>query len=269
MNMKRIITTVVGIPIVVAVFMFANIKILDIIVSLIAIRSIYEYSKCAKNTCNVISWLAYIPAIFIAFIHIIPVDLWMKILPMIIPVFLLFLFMKVIITDGKTTYKDVAYTIAGVIYLISLIIFLPLLYGKENGKIYFWYVILSSWGSDIFAYIIGKHFGKHKFSKISPNKTIEGCIAGLVGAVVLSLLYTVFVNKTYNLNMNYLYIAIICAILGILGQVGDFSASVVKRHFDVKDFSDLFPGHGGMIDRIDSIIFIAPFAYYSFIILLG
>ncbi len=269
MNIKRVLTTVIGMPIIIAIFVLANPIIIDILLAIVAIRSIYEYSTCAKKTCNIISWIAYIPAIMIAFLHIISKDIWLKVLPIIIPVFLLFAFFQVIITDGKNTYKDVVYTVTGTFYLITLIVFFSLLYGAKNGKIYIWYIMLSAWGSDILAYIIGKHFGKHKFSKISPNKTIEGCIAGLLGAIILSLIYTFFINKAFPLNIEYLHIIIISAILGIIGQIGDFSASVIKRHFEVKDFSDLFPGHGGMIDRIDSIIFIAPFAYYSFIILLG
>jgi len=269
MNLKRILTTVIGIPIVVAVFMFAGAKIIDILLAVVALRSINEYIKCSEKTCKVIAWISYIPAILVAFIHIISIDIWMKILPIIIPIFILLLFLQVIVTDGKTTYKDVAYTSMGILYIIPLIVYFSLLYGSEKGNIYIWYVMISAWGSDIAAYIIGKHFGKHKFSKISPNKTIEGCVAGLLGAIGLCLLYTLFINQYFDLNVGYIYVAVISGILCIIGQIGDFAASVIKRHFEVKDFSDLFPGHGGMIDRIDSIIFIAPFAYYFFVIIMG
>ena len=275
MNIKRILTTIVGIPIIIALFTLANPIVTDIILAVVAIRSIYEYSKCAEKTCKIISGLSYIPAILIAFLHVISNEIWLKIFPIIIPLFLLFAFLQVIVTDGKTNYKDVAYTTTGVTYIVSLITFFSLLYGANNGRFYIWYIMISAWGSDIFAYIIGKHFGKHKFSKISPNKTIEGCIAGLLGAVCFGLIYTYFVNNNLQayldtaIHIDYWKIGIICAILSGIGQIGDFAASVIKRHFEVKDFSDLFPGHGGMIDRIDSIIFIAPFAYYIFIVLMG
>lgn len=269
MNIKRILTTIIGAPIVIALFALANPIIIDALLAIVAIRSIYEYSKCAEKTCKIISWLAYIPAVLIAFLHIIPEDVWGKIIPIIIPLFLLFAFLQVIVTDGKTNYKDVVYTTTGVLYLVPLIAFFALLYGGNKGRYYMWYIMTSSWVSDIFAYIVGKHFGKHKFSKISPNKTIEGCIAGLVGAVIAGIIYTICLNKYFGFEIDYLQIGIIAAVLCVIGQIGDFAASVIKRHFDVKDFSDLFPGHGGMIDRIDSIIFIAPFAYYIFMILLG
>ena len=269
MNLKRIGTALIGGPIIIALLVLGNPKTIDALLALVAIRAINEYNNCAKKTCNPISWISYIPAIAIAFIHVIPYEIWLKILPLVLPMFLLYQFVQVIVTNGKTTYKDLVYTSTGCIYIVSFLTFLSLLYGAENGKILVWFIMLAAWGSDIFAYIIGKKFGKHKFSKISPNKTIEGCVAGLVGAAVLSLVYAIVVNKFFALNLVYWQIVLIACSLGTIGQIGDFAASVIKRHFDVKDFSDLFPGHGGMIDRIDSIIFIAPFAYYIFVILLG
>ena len=128
-------------------------------------------------------------------------------------------------------------------------------------------LIIAAWGTDIFAYFIGKHFGKHKFSKVSPKKSIEGCIAGTIGAVVLMLGYTYFANNYWGVNYSYAYIAIIGIILSLIGQIGDFSASSIKRYVDIKDFSNLIPGHGGMLDRIDSLLFLAPFAYALFTLL--
>ncbi len=144
--------------------------------------------------------------------------------------------------------------------------FIALTYGIEgniSGKILVWYIIIAAWGTDTFAYLCGKSLklGKTKFSKVSPNKSIEGCVAGTIGAVILCLIYTFGINQYFGFEISYISIAVISFILSIIGQIGDFSASVIKRHFGVKDFSELFPGHGGMIDRIDSVMFIAPFAY--------
>lgn len=267
--MKRLGTAIIGGPIVIAILVLGNPILIDILLALIAVRSINEYNNCAKKTTNTISWLSYIPALLIAFIHILPIEIWGKILPILIPGFLLLQFIQVIVTDGKTSYKDIAYTTTGSLYILSLVVFLALLYGAKNGKILVWFIMFSAWGSDTFAYLTGKYLGKHKFSKISPNKTIEGCIGGLLGAIILCLIYAIIVNNAFGLNLVYWQIGITAIVLSIIGQIGDFAASAIKRHFEVKDFSNLFPGHGGMIDRIDSIIFIAPFAYYIFVILLG
>ena len=96
---------------------------------------------------------------------------------------------------------------------------------------------------------------------MSPNKSIEGCIGGIIGAVAISLLFTYAFNTLFEMNFSYLVIIGISICLSIVGQIGDFAASSIKRYVGIKDFSNLIPGHGGMLDRIDSVIFIAPFAY--------
>ena len=138
----------------------------------------------------------------------------------------------------------------------------------QNGKILIWFILIISWGTDTFAYCIGKLMGKHKFSKISPNKTIEGCVGGVIGAVILTLIYTYICNTVWNMNISYLVIIIVSVFLSIVSQIGDFAASSIKRYMGIKDFSNLIPGHGGMLDRIDSVIFVAPFVYMLFAILL-
>ena len=158
--------------------------------------------------------------------------------------------------------QDIAVTFFGICYIPLFLMYLPLLMGSENGKILIWFVIIAAWGTDIFAYIIGKKLGKHKFSKISPNKSIEGCIGGTLGAIIIALIYTFCINACLKMNINYLFITVITLLLSVVGQLGDFSASSIKRYVGIKDFSNLLPGHGGMLDRIDSLIFIAPFAYF-------
>ena len=134
----------------------------------------------------------------------------------------------------------------------------------KNGKILIWYAIIAAWGTDIFAYVVGKHFEKHKYTKVSPKKSIEGCVGGTLGAIILMLVYTYFVNTYFGTNYSYLYVSGIGLILSLVGQIGDLAASTIKRYVDIKDYSNLIPGHGGMLDRIDSLIFLAPFAYALF-----
>ena len=93
-------------------------------------------------------------------------------------------------------------------------------------------------------------------------------MAGVFGAVLLSIIYTIIINNNLSFGINYLKIGIAAGIFCIIGQIGDFAASTIKRHFDIKDFSHIFPGHGGMLDRIDSVMFIAPFAFCMFTFIL-
>ena len=167
----------------------------------------------------------------------------------------------------KVNVKDISVTLLGVAYIVIFIVFLPMLKDVENGNLLVWYVLFTSWGTDIFAYMIGVKFGKHKISKISPNKSVEGCAGGLAGAILFSIAYTFILNTWFNMNISYLYITLIAFSLSVLGQIGDLSASSIKRYNEIKDFGNLIPGHGGMLDRIDSVIFIAPFAYFLLIAL--
>lgn len=290
MNIKRILTTLIGLPAVIAIFVLGNKYLIDILIAVIACFALTEYFKCMSKEAKSISWIGYVLAIGIAFIHVLNIQTILILLAIGIPSILLLLFLHIIITDMKITFKDIAFSFIGIMYVIFFIMFIPLIYGMGNpyeitlttdagiantfsgnvlnGKYLIWYLLTTAWGSDILAYCVGKHFGKYKFSKVSPNKTIEGCIAGVVGAVILSLGYTCLLNNIVDYNISYITIGIISAVLCVIGQIGDFAASTIKRYFDVKDFSEIFPGHGGMIDRIDSVMFIAPFAFCIFSFLL-
>lgn len=181
---------------------------------------------------------------------------------MLVPTSIVLLFINVIATSMKTEPKDIFATFFGICYVIGFLVFLPLLYSMPNGKFLIWYILIAAWGTDTFAYAVGMRFGKHKLTKISPKKSIEGSIGGTVGAVVLALIYTVVVQRYVDLNLSYVFVAIATLVLSILSQLGDLSASSIKREMEIKDYGNLIPGHGGMLDRIDSIIFVAPFAYF-------
>ena len=206
----------------------------------------------------------YLSAFLIAGMHILNYKVWI----MAIPIIILLLFLKVILTNMKVSIRDLAITLLGIIYIVGLLAFIPLLNGLHNGKLLIWYILFAAWGTDIFAYFVGKTIGKHKFSKISPKKSIEGCIGGLIGAVLSMVIYTIVINNVYNLDISLVYISFIAVILSAIGQIGDFAASTIKRHVGIKDFSNLIPGHGGMIDRIDSVMFVAPFVY-MFLVIIG
>lgn len=127
-----------------------------------------------------------------------------------------------------------------------------------NSSKYVWLVYIIAFGSDTFAYFTGKFFGKKKlYPEVSPNKTIEGAVGGVIGSTILSLIYFNYlsINK-------YFYIIIFSVSTSIFSMVGDLTASKIKREFDVKDFGNLLPGHGGIMDRFDSVLFVAPAVYY-------
>lgn len=261
MNLKRILTTIIGLPIVLFILLGTNIYVVDAFMAIILLRAVYEYKNClAKKKIKVVSWIMYLAAISVAFLHIVPENVVNMIFLYSVPAILLILFAHVVATEMKITLKDITYTLLGIIYLIGFSIFIPLIIGKAYGGYLIFLVLFTAWGTDSFAYLVGKKFGKHKFSSVSPNKSIEGCIAGTLSSLILCMLLAFVMQSRENLEISYLAFGMAGVILSLIGQLGDFSASVIKRSFGIKDFSDLIPGHGGIIDRIDSIIFIAPFA---------
>lgn len=263
MNIKRIISTVIGLPLVLILLIIGNKYVVDIAISVIAIMGIHEYFHCfEQKEYHPIKWIGYLAAILIAFIHIIPKEQTLLLIGAIIPISILVMFAKVIASNMKTNIIDVAITFFGICYIILFLMFLSIIREMPNGKFLIWFVFIASWGTDAFAYIFGKAIGKHKFTQVSPNKTIEGCIGGTLGSVVLAVIYAMICNHFTTLEINYIFIAFVTVLLSIVGQIGDLSASSMKRYTGIKDFSNLIPGHGGMLDRLDSVIFIAPFAYF-------
>lgn len=263
MDIKRYISGLIGFPLLACIFILGNKYIVDVAFSIIAVLSIYEFYKSFKVKNKPIEWLGYAMSVLIAFLHIIPECYVMPIIGMLIPLVVLILFLHVILSNMKINVIDMAVSLFGISYIAVFTMFLALIYSKTNGKILIWYVLFSAWGTDVLAYLIGKNFGKHKLkSSVSPNKSVEGCIAGIFGSIILVMIYTIFVNNFFNLGVPYIFALILAVILSIVGQVGDLAASSVKRYNDIKDFSHLIPGHGGMLDRFDSVIFIAPFAYF-------
>ena len=264
MDLKRILTTVLGLPMVALLFVLGNKYVIGAAVLVVSIISMHEYFDAIKKVANPIKWVGYLSNVFIIGAIFIEPDKLLHLISFSIPIVMLLLFLSVIFTEMKIAFKDVAYTLVGIFYVPFFFMFLELIRGLEHGKILFAYTFVISWSTDIFAYLIGKHFGKHKFSKISPKKSIEGCIAGAIGAVIVSIMYIAISNTFWGTEYSYYLIAIISLVLSLMSQIGDFVASSIKRFVDVKDYGNLLPGHGGMLDRLDSLVFIAPFLYMIF-----
>ncbi len=131
-----------------------------------------------------------------------------------------------------------------------------------------WLIFLSSWGCDTCAYCVGMLFGKHKMAPVlSPKKSVEGGVGGVVGAFLLGLIYSICANHFVGAEVSVFFCALICGIGGAISQIGDLSASAIKRNYEIKDYGTLIPGHGGILDRFDSVIFTAPIIYYLALVL--
>lgn len=264
MDWKRVLTSLIGFPLVVILIAFGNVQILNFAIMLVAIICMYEYFNVISKICKPIKWVGYVSTVIIFLVSLLSMELIKLIVLFSIPIIILILFLHVILTDMKINFKDVAYTLLGITYITGFIMFLGLISINEKGKLMLGYTIMVAWATDVFAYTAGKYFGKHHFSKISPKKTIEGCIAGIIGAIIVGTIYSIIVNHVGELSITgiyYLYVVILSLVFSIISQIGDFTASTIKRFTDSKDYGTMLPGHGGMLDRIDSVIFIAPYVY--------
>lgn len=230
------------------------------------------------------SGLSYIAYIFTIFYYVMVAFYQKNGILLFLIVFLLLLLMFYVLSYPEYHIKEVAITFFSIIYVAVTFSFIYLIRIIENTGIYFvWLIFIASWGSDTCAYCIGMLFGKHKLSPIlSPNKTIEGMIGGIIGAGVLGFLYSFILNRVnINVNMPFLtnsiniyldiplssiQVGIACAIGSIISMVGDLTASAIKRDYNVKDYGNIIPGHGGVLDRFDSVIFTAPALYFILIL---
>ena len=152
----------------------------------------------------------------------------------------------------------------GLFYVGVMLSFLYQTRMLPKGQFIVWLIFLCSWGCDTCAYCVGVLFGKHKMSPIlSPKKSIEGAIGGVVGACLLTAIYCVVITNVFKVD-DFAILPLVCisAVGALISMVGDLAASAIKRNFDIKDYGKLIPGHGGVLDRFDSIIITAPIIYF-------
>ena len=158
----------------------------------------------------------------------------------------------------------------GVFYVAVMLSYVYQTRMLEDGAVAVWLIFLSSWGCDTCAYCAGMLLGKHKMApKLSPKKSVEGGLGGIVGAALLGAIFAVAANKITGAGVNPAQYAVICGVGGMISQIGDLAASAIKRNHDIKDYGKLIPGHGGILDRFDSVIFTAPIIYYLATFLAG
>lgn len=181
----------------------------------------------------------------------------------VVAAFLVFLFVYVF-TFPKYHANQIMAAMFSFLYGPVMLSFLYLLReGFDDGIYLVWFVFLASWGSDTCAYCVGVLIGKHKMTpKLSPKKTVEGAIGGILGAAILFMGYTNFVINAYTgITLSLPFAAVLGAVGALVSMIGDLAASAVKRDHEIKDYGKLIPGHGGIMDRFDSVIVAAPIVF--------
>lgn len=169
-----------------------------------------------------------------------------------------------VVTYPRFRTEQVMAVFFGVFYVSAMLSCIYQTRMLERGAYLVWLIFLCSWGCDTCAYCVGVLFGKHKMSpKLSPKKSIEGAVGGIAGSMLLTLLYTcVFQEQMQVQTEEMVLLALISGVGALISMVGDLAASAIKRNYGKKDYGTLIPGHGGILDRFDSVIFTAPVIYY-------
>lgn len=235
-----------------------------LIVSLIGLSELYKIVHLEKRLLGVIGYIVTIGYYFLLRFQM------KEYLMCYYMTFLILLMVLYVFTFPKFKSDDVMITFFGLFYVSIMLSYIYQTRLLNNGAYIVWLIFICSWGCDTCAYCVGMMIGRHKMApKLSPKKSIEGGIGGIVGAALIGALYAYIVSPyMIKENNTILWYALICAIGAIISQVGDLAASAIKRNHEIKDYGTLIPGHGGILDRFDSVIFTAPVIYLLAIVIL-
>lgn len=257
--LKRIITSLVAVCVLVPVLIFSGTAVLPTAVAIATIIGVFEMLKCmGQHKKYALAIPLYIASAAIPFmlryfenkVDVAAVCFVVSV------VYLVLMFVSIVWSHGKLQFADGLSMFFIVVYIITAMN--SIIYVRDfgdGGKYIYLLIFMGAWITDIFAYFTGVFFGKHKLIEdVSPKKTIEGSIGGIFFCALSFVLFGVIVGNFFDRDANLIFLAISGVIVSVISQIGDLIMSVIKRHYGIKDYGKLFPGHGGMLDRFDSVL---------------
>jgi len=267
---KRVITSLWFAPLLVVVVWFGGERGFTVLMAVFGILAALEFYRMAAMaklfpfTCFGLVWTAF----FILGRN-------SELLSFLTPYFTTGLLMPLLLTSAvvipligllgrrqkEGAFNSWVWTVAGILYVGWLLGHLVALRGLDDGRNWVFFILFVTWASDTFAFFVGRRFGRHKLApSISPGKTWEGAAGGVVAAVIMSILF--FTPTPFRLPLTSWQAIPLAVLVSIFGQLGDLVESLLKRNMGVKDSGSLMPGHGGVLDRIDSLVFAGVVVYY-------
>lgn len=256
---KRLISAAVAVVILVAI-LFLPPVFMAACASLLSIMCLYEIFKVFSYHKNpVFITLGVLSSLAMPYAD----KLDMKWSAPIILIYVFILSVYMIINSEKTNIKDIALVFFSILIIPFCYSHLIYLRNKEHGELYIWLPFIGAFLTDTFAYFTGSLIGGRKLcERISPKKTVSGSIGGFFGSIIGFFVYGLIVRFCFGLDISYPIYFAIGALCGIVAQIGDLTASAIKRSGHIKDFGNIMPGHGGIMDRVDSLMFVAPLVFY-------
>ncbi|MDR0930768.1 MAG: phosphatidate cytidylyltransferase [Clostridiales bacterium] len=261
---NRLIIGISGTILLLVVLIFLPAIALRLVVYTAMIIAIHEIHKALKFNKALILY-AYTIAIAYALVDILQQYTQLKLNSSTVLLVLAPMLYLILYLHPKIKLKSISTAFFILTYICYFLSFIIQVRDMPNGLYLVIFLLLGAWITDACAYFSGMLFGrggKHKlYEEVSPKKTIEGSIGGAVGTVIILVLYGMLLQNKFGLNVNYISVVVLAILCTTMAQLGDLCASKIKRESQIKDFGTLLPGHGGILDRVDSVLFVAPIVY--------
>lgn len=256
---QRIITGAILVVLAIPTVIFSGTYFLNILLSALSVASVYEMLGCLKSRSRK---MLSVPSYFFGLVLPLVTLKDVKYAVFFALIYMFYMFTVPVFTNTLTDNRSTGEIFAAVLYIAVGFTSMVATRHTANGFYLFILIFAAAWVTDTAAYFSGRFFGKNKLCPvISPKKTLEGAIGGTVVNVLFFVLFGFLVNRFSDLGANYIALIVMGLVSALVSQMGDLVMSAIKRIYNIKDYGDLLPGHGGILDRFDSIIAVAPFVY--------
>lgn len=259
---KRIITGLIALAILIPLLVFSGTFVFPVLLAIVTVICLFEMFRCMGiHKKYDITMSAYTVAVIVPFfMRYIDNKVSVAKLCFVVGImYLITVFASMIWSHGRIQFNDSMTIFVITAYIIGSINSIIFVRDFEDvGQYVYMLIFFGAWMTDTFAYFAGYFFGKHKLiADVSPKKTVEGSIGGILGCILSFIAYGLIVDIAFERTANIWFLALMGFIASVVAQIGDLLMSVIKRHYGVKDYGAIFPGHGGMLDRLDSVLTVA------------
>lgn len=280
----RIITGICAIALFIPICWFSSTVVFPLAFAIVSAVGVFEMAKCLGVHKNIVLTVPmYIVAFCVPFLRFffLKQSHYLAVSLVLVFAVLIFTLAYVMFRKNKDNISNILTMYSMFLYIVGCFASVVCLryydfFGTKNvvdGKYLYLLIFIGAWVCDTFAYFTGRFFGKHKLiPEISPKKTIEGSIGGIVFTMGAFAIYGLILQKGFsytlssNIALHYIILILLGLAVAIISQIGDLIASAIKRQYDIKDYGFIFPGHGGILDRFDSVMLVAPAMYLFFVV---